>query len=41
MINKKTKGVLTLIGTVITHLIIGNILGFSNLIPYLKSYLYY
>ena len=41
MISQKTKGILTLIGTILTHLLIGNILGFSNLIPYLESYLYY
>jgi OFA family oxalate/formate antiporter-like MFS transporter len=41
MLSQKSKGILTLAGTVLTHLIIGNILGFSNIIPYLKSYLYY
>ena len=41
MLNNKIKGISSLIGSILTHLLIGNIFGFSNFIPYLNSYLHY
>ena len=38
MLNNKIKGITSLIGSILTHLLIGNILGFGNFIPYLDSY---
>ncbi len=41
MLNNKIKGISSLIGSILTHLLIGNIFGFGNFIPYLISYLHY
>ena len=41
MFSKKLKGYLSLISSVLINLINGNLLTFSNLIPYYQSYLYY
>ena len=41
MFSKKLKGYLSLISSVLINLINGNLLTFSNLIPYYLSYLYY
>jgi len=41
MLNNKIKGILTLIASVLIHLLIGNLFSFPNFIPYYKSYLYY
>ena len=40
MLSKKIKGISSLIGSILIHLIIGNIFSFSNFIPYLHSYLH-
>ena len=37
MLSKKIKGISSLIGSILIHLIIGNIFSFSNFIPYLDS----
>ena len=41
MLNKKTKGILSLISAILIHLLIGNLFSFPNFIPYYKSYLYH
>ena len=41
MFNNKLKGYLSLISAIFINLLDGNILTFSNLIPYYQSYLYY
>ena len=41
MLNNKIKGITSLIGSILTHLLIGNILGFGNFIPYLDSYFHH
>ncbi len=41
MLNNNIKGICSLIGSILTHLLIGNIFGFGNFIPYLISYLTY
>ena len=41
MFNNKIKGYLSLISSVLIHLLIGNLFSFANLIPYYQSYLYY
>ena len=41
MISNNIKGISSLIGSILTHLLIGNLLGFGNYIPYLNSYIHY
>ena len=41
MISNNIKGISSLIGSILTHLLIGNLLGFGNYIPYLRSYIHY
>ena len=41
MFNNKIKGYLSLISSVLIHLLIGNLFTFANLIPYYQSFLYY
>ena len=41
MLNNKIKGITSLIGAILTDLLIGNLLGFGNYIPYLRSYIHY
>ena len=41
MFNNKIKGYLSLISSVLIHLLIGNLFSFANLIPYYQSFLYY
>ena len=41
MFNNKIKGYLSLISSILIHLLIGNLFSFANLIPYYQSYLYY
>ena len=41
MFNNKIKGYLSLISSVLIHLLIGNLFSFENLIPYYQSFLYY
>ena len=41
MFDNKIKGYLSLISSVLIHLLIGNLFSFANLIPYYQSYLYY
>ena len=41
MFNNKIKGYFSLISSILINLLNGNLLSFSNLIPYYQSYLYY
>ena len=41
ILNNKIKGYLSLISSVLIHLLIGNLFSFANLIPYYQSFLYY
>ena len=41
MFNNKIKGYLSLISSVLIHLLIGDLFSFANLIPYYRSFLYY
>ena len=41
MFDNKIKGILTLISSIFTQIIIGNAFTFGNFIIYYKSYLYY
>ena len=41
MFNNKIKGYLSLVSSILIHLLIGNLFSFANLIPYYKSFLYY
>ena len=41
MFTNKIKGYLSLISSVLIHLLIGNLFSFANLIPYYQSFLYY
>ena len=41
MFKNKIKGYLSLISSVLIHLLIGNLFSFANLIPYYQSFLYY